>query len=40
MMVRARSFGSQIHVEQAQNLKTPSCENLAKIGLTKFMTYH
>jgi len=39
MMAKARSFGSKAHLEQAQNMKMPSCENLAKIGLTKYMPY-
>lgn len=39
MMAKARSFGSKAHLDQAQNMKMPSCENLAKIGLTKYMPY-
>lgn len=39
MIARAKSFGSKLHLEQAYNLKVPSCENLAKIGLTKFLPY-
>lgn len=37
MMARARSFGNEQHLEQAKSLKVTSCENLARIGLTKFM---
>lgn len=39
MMARARSFGSESQLEQAKSLKVTSCENLARIGLTKFMPY-
>ncbi|XP_037050350.1 dnaJ homolog subfamily B member 12-like [Bradysia coprophila] len=39
MMAKARSFGSKSHLEQAQSMKMPSCENLARIGLTKYMPY-
>lgn len=39
MMAKARSFGSKAHLEQAQNMKMPSCENLSRIGLTKYMPY-
>lgn len=37
MMAKARSFGSKAHLEQAQNMKMPSCDNLGKIGLSKYM---
>lgn len=38
MIVRAKSFGNQIHLEQAINLKTPSCDTLNRLGfsLSKF----
>lgn len=38
MMARARNFGTELQMEQAKSLKLTSCENLARIGLTKFMT--
>lgn len=37
MMARARSFGNEQQLDQARALKVTSCENLARIGLTKFM---
>lgn len=37
MIARARNFGSEMQMEQAKMLKVTSCENLARIGLTKFM---
>lgn len=39
MISRARSYGSQAYFKQAQELKVPSCENLARIGITKYMPY-
>ncbi|KAJ6636218.1 DnaJ like subfamily B member 12 [Pseudolycoriella hygida] len=39
MMAKARSFGSKAHLDQAQNMKMPSCENLGRIGLNKYMPY-
>lgn len=38
-MSRARSYGSEQYFKQAQALKVPSCENLAHIGLSKYMPY-
>ena len=32
MMARARSFGSKTQFAQAQEMKTPSCDNLYRIG--------
>lgn len=37
MIGRARNFGSPRQLEEARALKITSCENLARIGLTKFM---
>lgn len=37
MMARARSFGNEQQFEQAKMFKVTSCENLARLGLTKFM---
>lgn len=39
MISRARSYGSQTQFKQAQDLKAPSCERLAAIGITKYMPY-
>lgn len=32
MMARARSFGNKAQFAQAQEMKTPSCDNLYRIG--------
>lgn len=37
MIARARNFGSEKQMEEAKALKVTSCENLARIGLTKYM---
>uniref|UniRef100_A0A1I8N8I4 J domain-containing protein n=1 Tax=Musca domestica TaxID=7370 RepID=A0A1I8N8I4_MUSDO len=39
MMARARSFGSRAQFAQAQGLKMPSCDNLSKIGITRYSLY-
>ncbi|XP_055916538.1 dnaJ homolog subfamily B member 12 [Eupeodes corollae] len=39
MMARARSFGSRAQLAQAQGLKMPSCDNLYKIGITRYSLY-
>lgn len=39
MIARAKNFGNNVHLQQAENLKVPSCENLARIGLTKYLPY-
>ncbi|XP_055380384.1 dnaJ homolog subfamily B member 14-like [Condylostylus longicornis] len=39
MISRARTFGSRSQIAQAQALKIPSCENLAKIGLTRYAMF-
>ncbi|XP_075167747.1 dnaJ homolog subfamily B member 12 [Haematobia irritans] len=39
MMARARSFGSRAQFAQAQGLKMPSCDNLSKIGVTRYSLY-
>uniref|UniRef100_A0A1A9WI20 J domain-containing protein n=1 Tax=Glossina brevipalpis TaxID=37001 RepID=A0A1A9WI20_9MUSC len=36
MMARARSFGSRAQLAHAQGLKMPSCDNLSKIGVTRY----
>lgn len=37
MIARARNFGTLKQLEEARALKVTSCENLARIGLTRFM---
>lgn len=37
MMTRARSFGNEAQLEQAKALKVTSCDNLARLGLTKYI---
>lgn len=40
MISRAKTFGSRSQVAQAQQLKTPSCDNLARIGInTRFSIF-
>uniref|UniRef100_A0A1B0AV00 J domain-containing protein n=1 Tax=Glossina palpalis gambiensis TaxID=67801 RepID=A0A1B0AV00_9MUSC len=39
MMARARSFGSRAQLANAQGLKTPSCDNLSKIGVTRYSLF-
>ncbi|XP_065367858.1 dnaJ homolog subfamily B member 12 isoform X2 [Calliphora vicina] len=39
MMTRARGFGSRAQFAQAQDLKMPSCDNLSKIGITRYSLY-
>lgn len=31
MLARARTFGSKLQIQQAQNLKTPACDNLYRL---------
>lgn len=37
MMARARSFGNEAQLEHAKALKVTSCDNLARLGLTKYI---
>lgn len=39
MISRASIYDSRTYLKQAQDLKVPSCENLARIGITKYMPY-
>lgn len=37
MIARARNFGGEAQMEQAKSLKVTSCDNLARLGLTKYI---
>lgn len=39
MISRARSYGNRDHQKQAHDLRVPSCEDLKKIGIDKYMPY-
>lgn len=39
MIARARNFGSERQLEEAKGLKVSSCDNLQRLGLTKYILH-